>query len=481
MMCSPIGDATFQRVNGGTGHDVLAFAGGITLADADFRKISEVESIRLGNGATSLTLGAIAARAIDGLGNSLIAIDGTQHTSGPVTINASALVRPLSLTMGAANDSIILLGGNVSVSGGGGIDTVATAFSFTLGVDIENLTLLGAAAINGTGNALANRITGNAAANILDGGLGNDFLDGGLGADRLVGGTGNDTFVINSAADVLQDSGGIDLVRSTVSKTLAPGFEKLTLLGAAASTVPATPPPTPSWATTAATSCSASAGTTRSMAGAGSDTLDGGLGNDRMIGGAGNDTFVVNSIRDVLADSAGVELVKSTVSKTLATGFEKLTLLGAAAINGTGNAAANVMTGNAGNNKLFGLGGSDTINGGARNDILTGGLGKDTMTGGAGADDFDFNKVAEIGRGATRDIIRDFVHLVDDIDLSTIDANGARPAMPHSASSLSRGRPSPEWPGNCTGSRTTGPAPSTTGPSSKATSTATASPISRFS
>ena len=144
-----------------------------------------------------------------------------------------------------------------------------------------------------------------------------------------------------------------------------------------------------------------------------------------MIGGAGNDTFVVNSIRDVLADSAGVELVKSTVSKTLATGFEKLTLLGAAAINGTGNAAANVMTGNAGNNKLIGLGGSDTINGGARNDILTGGLGKDTMTGGAGADDFDFNKVAEIGRGATRDIIRDFVHLVDDIDLSTIDANGA--------------------------------------------------------
>ena len=54
---------------------------------------------------------------------------------------------------------------------------------------------------------------------------------------------------------------------------------------------------------------------------------------------------MVNSIRDVLADSAGVDLVKSTVSKTLATGFEKLTLLGAAAINGTGNAAANVMTG----------------------------------------------------------------------------------------------------------------------------------------
>ncbi len=38
-----IGDATFRRVNGGTGKDVLAFSGAITLADADFRKVSEVE------------------------------------------------------------------------------------------------------------------------------------------------------------------------------------------------------------------------------------------------------------------------------------------------------------------------------------------------------------------------------------------------------------------------------------------------------
>ena len=55
---------------------------------------------------------------------------------------------------------------------------------------------------------------------------------------------------------------------------------------------------------------------------------------------------------------------------------------------------------------------------------MIGGLGKDAMTGGTGADDFDFNSVAEIGRGATRDVIRDFVHLIDDIDLATIDANG---------------------------------------------------------
>ena len=92
-----------------------------------------------------------------------------------------------------------------------------------------------------------------------------------------------------------------------------------------------------------------------------------------MIGGAGNDTFVINSAADRLSDSGGVDLVQSTASKTLAAGFEKLTLLGASALNGTGNAAANVILGNAGNNRLSGLGGNDTLNGGVRHDTLTGG------------------------------------------------------------------------------------------------------------
>ena len=159
----------------------------------------------------------------------------------------------------------------------------------------------------------------------------------------------------------------------------------------------------------------------------GNDTLDGGIGIDFLRGGIGNDTYVVDNMSDqaIEAASAGTDLVISTVTFTLGANVENLTLIGAAAINGTGNAVANVIDGNTGNNKLIGLGGNDTLNGGAGNDILTGGLGKDTMTGGVGADDFDFNSVAEIGNGATRDIIKDFVHLSDDIDLSTIDANGA--------------------------------------------------------
>ena len=52
-----------------------------------------------------------------------------------------------------------------------GIDTIVASLSWTLGANIENLTLAGSSAINGTGNALANTLVGNSAANVLDGGV----------------------------------------------------------------------------------------------------------------------------------------------------------------------------------------------------------------------------------------------------------------------------------------------------------------------
>jgi Ca2+-binding RTX toxin-like protein len=317
---------------------------------------------------TSLTLGPIAAQAFDGVAANgfAIAINGTLVKSGSVSIDARTIPLDVILTMGATNDRVAILGNNITANGGAGNDSYALVNGSPTVIDaagidtitstkdrslmsfaaIENLTLVGSAAIDGTGNGRGNTITGNGAVNVLRGGLGNDSLNGGAGNDVLDGAAGN-------------------------------------------------------------------------------DLLDGGVGNDRLNGGAGNDTFVINSARDVLTDAAGIDLVRSTFSKTLATRFENLTLVGTASVNGTGNAAANIITGNTGNNKLFGLAGNDTLSGGARNDILTGGTGKDTMTGGAGADDFDFNSVAEIGRGASRDVIKDFAHLVDDIDLATIDANGS--------------------------------------------------------
>ena len=53
------------------------------------------------------------------------------------------------------------------------------------------------------------------------------------------------------------------------------------------------------------------------------------------------------------------------------------------------------------------------------------------MTGGAGDDDFNFKLVSDTGRSSsTRDVITDFKHGHDDIDLSAIDANGKAKGSP---------------------------------------------------
>ena len=65
-----------------------------------------------------------------------------------------------------------------------GTDLVNASVSYALGDNLENLTLTGSAAIDGTGNGLANVIRGNNGANVLDGGGGNDALAGNGGDER---------------------------------------------------------------------------------------------------------------------------------------------------------------------------------------------------------------------------------------------------------------------------------------------------------
>ncbi|MFM6496578.1 MAG: beta strand repeat-containing protein, partial [Dolichospermum sp.] len=84
------------------------------------------------------------------------------------------------------------------------------------------------------------------------------------------------------------------------------------------------------------------------------DTLTGTNGADTLIGLAGNDTYTVNHVGDIVTESlnAGTDLVNASISYTLTNNVENLTLTGAAAINGTGNTANNVITGNSANNTL---------------------------------------------------------------------------------------------------------------------------------
>jgi len=86
------------------------------------------------------------------------------------------------------------------------IDIIKSSKTYGLGANLENLTLTGSAAINGTGNALNNVLIGNKGANELKGGAGNDILEGGIGNDTLTGGIGHDIFQLkNSSQDTITD------------------------------------------------------------------------------------------------------------------------------------------------------------------------------------------------------------------------------------------------------------------------------------
>ena len=325
----------------------------------------------------------------------------------------------------------------------GGIDRVESTVTFTLGTGVENLTLTGASAINGTGNSLDNRIIGNDAANVLAGGTGsdslygyggtdnlqggdnddyldggndNDILDGGSGQDTLLGGTGNDSltgglgndslngesgndtliggdgddqYYVDSSADVVTEAGtGTDEVFSALNEyILGANLENLTLQSIAM--------------------IGRGNELNNSITGNGnSNTLEGKGGADILIGGAGNDIYIVSDNLDTIqeAENQGTDEVQSSVTHTLASNLENLTLTGVAAIHGTGNELNNILQGNSadnllqgldGNDTLYGSGGADTLQGGSgtdfldggdANDSLEGGEGNDTLNGGAGID-----------------------------------------------------------------------------------------------
>jgi Ca2+-binding RTX toxin-like protein len=105
---------------------------------------------------------------------------------------------------GSGNDTYEIdnAGDSVSESSNQGTDTVETSLlSFTLGSNVENLTLTGTGDSSGTGNAAGNIITGNEGSNAIDGKAGNDIIDGNAGNDILAGGANDDTFVFSTALD----------------------------------------------------------------------------------------------------------------------------------------------------------------------------------------------------------------------------------------------------------------------------------------
>lgn len=75
------------------------------------------------------------------------------------------------MTGGLGDDIFVVdITGDVAIENTNeGTDLVQSSVTFTLGNNIENLTLTGSSALNGTGNTLDNILTGNSGANTPNG------------------------------------------------------------------------------------------------------------------------------------------------------------------------------------------------------------------------------------------------------------------------------------------------------------------------
>ena len=230
-------------------------------------------------------------------------------------------------------------------------------------------------ALNATLDAAHNNFTGTRFSDQIYGGDGNDTLNGANGHDRLDGGAGNDSLI-----------GGV-----------------------------------------------------------GNDSLTGGTGNDRLQNDAGNDTLDGGTGSDTVSFTGSVGItVNLALTTAQATGYGTDTLLnienlltGGGNDNLSGTSRANRLQSGSGDDTLRGGSGNDQLYGGAGNDLLYGGTGADRLIGDIGrdvlfgggndgaTDVFVFSNVADSAKGATRDVISDFVAGSDDIDLAGIDANTA--------------------------------------------------------
>jgi len=463
-----------DTLDGGSGNDLMVGGTGNDTYVVDSAGDSIVENAGEGTDTVQASISYSLAANLENLTLTGSAnINGTGNSLDNVITSNSGID---TLTGGAGNDTYVVNNAaDVIVENAGeGTDTVQAAFSYTLGANIENLTLLGTGSINGTGNSLDNVISGTDGNNTITGGAGNDMLFGGNGNDTYAFGlndgtdiisdtSGTDAIVVNAGGAALT---GLDAIASGNNLQIAFNGESITVtnhfngtpvesitfsggatfngvsLGSGAYNLPTDHSGT--WSGSNGNDIVAGDNNAQSLNGGngndiifgngGDDTLEGGSGNDILVGGTGNDTYVVDSTTDTIIENVGegTDTVQSSVTFSLASiaNVENLTLTGNSSINGTGNSLDNVITGN---------GSKNIIDGGAGNDTIIGGDGNDTLTGGTGADHFRYTSTADggsISNQSGADHILDFnIADGDVIEISTSAFSGL-PGIGNNASGI---------------------------------------------
>ncbi|MCS3744356.1 peroxidase family protein [Rhizobium sp. BK661] len=226
-----------------------------------------------------------------------------------------------TLTGGIGDDTYVIasnggfFGGTDTIveQANGGTDLVLSSTSYTLGNNLENLTLAGGSNINGTGNGGANSLVGNS---------GNNTLDGGAGADSLTGGAGNDTYIVDNAGDTIHENAnqGTDTVRTSLPTfTLSDNVENLVYTGNVSFTGNGNALNNAITGGNAGDTLNGGDGNDTLTGGGGDDTLNGGNGNDTLVGGSGNDVLTGDAGADQFVfntnlNSAGVDTITNFVS-----------------------------------------------------------------------------------------------------------------------------------------------------------------------
>ncbi|ESQ90085.1 hypothetical protein ABAC460_09970 [Asticcacaulis sp. AC460] len=243
-----IADATFEA--DGEGTDLIQTALGWTLSD-------QIENLTLTGSAAVNATG-------NGLGNVLTGNSGANRLDGGAGAD--------SLAGGGGNDTYVVdtAGDVITETSGAGTDLVETALSHTLAANVENLTLTGGAAIDGTGNGLNNVLTGNGGNNVL------------------TGGAGNDTYYVQNTGDNVVElgSGGTDVIYSTVTYSLNARYAETIILTGSANTN--------ATGNSLANTLTGNDGVNTLNGKGGADILTGGLGADIFLFdiGSGADTVI---------------------------------------------------------------------------------------------------------------------------------------------------------------------------------------------
>ena len=255
------GDVVTEIANGGTDRIESSISFSLNVSgrfDVENLTLTGTAANGFGNALNNTLIGNNAANNLSGRdGNdSLFGMGGDDVLSGGTgsdSLNGGTGADTMSGEAG--NDSYVVdnAGDAVIEAPSSGLDTILSSLTLSLNVaalvNVENLTLTGAAPLNGTGNGSANTLVGNNADNVLDrarrersdpglggndsldGGTGNDLLNGGAGSDSIITGSGTDRIVFNTALgadniDQVQDfshTSDIFHLDNAIFTELAPG------------------------------------------------------------------------------------------------------------------------------------------------------------------------------------------------------------------------------------------------------------------